>query len=714
TPASQPSAQPGATTQPGVTPQPGAAAPPSVTPQAGATTQPGASAQPTATTSSAGPQQASAGTQQAPGTQPGSPAQQGPQQQSGQPAARQTGAAPAPSTTPTPSPAAQTTGQPPTSAATPESTPATGPATTAAPAASGPVQQSTDDRRTSAEAARPGQPVRTDRPDPSDVRWQPLARPGQPVARMAGGLPLQDVRTPDEIPAGAADVHRLLMWVPVDASGRPLPFPDPAGIWAGYVNDGGPTVTGRATNCDDAANAGLSTWFGDPAVAAAFVGRGGVPARRTEAWLGAPYTRVSDGRTGLTDVEAALAALAQNAPDRTGPAATLLVRVPGSAVAHRYNVYVSNGVLTYVDHVTGRSWRVDTANPASAQRPPIADGQQIFAVVLDQNRAVAPIAAHAAGTHNPQLDYTLAAGRPTAPRAGDLLTQLSTLLDPDRTVPAADVLDEIEAILAAMGVRPGGTPVRWAHLRSMVPATTPENDALLALLHEAGWRTAYERAAAASEAVAAALTGDPNESPGRTVALATIFAANPAPTFLPRVDTDALDLVTGLLRADFRFTDPVTVTAGPQGLDVTFDEATRGRVRVDYAVLPAGTRVRLDWDADAGAFRLTVGHDEDVSDPEIRMRLALALGRVALGPSEFRADDRDDNDLFLDVLQAYSYVGISDVGHTLAANRPSGSTGTDADAAAAVRLTQQARDDADRVLRTVLAAVTVDPAVAAV
>ncbi|MEV0272615.1 hypothetical protein AB0H43_27880 [Hamadaea sp. NPDC050747] len=189
-------------------------------------------------------------------------------------------------------------------------------------------------------------------------------------------------------------------------------------------------------------------------------------------------------------------------------------------------------------------------------------------------------------------------------------------------------------------------------------------------------------------------------------------ASEPPASEPPAPTDDLVDVVADLLTSGFQLSGPVTVTAGPDGLDVAFSEGTQRRVLVERATLPADTPVRLHYDPGTDTFRLSVGTDVDVTDAGVRIALAQALGRVELGPSEFHADDRSPEEMFLDVLQAYSYMGISDVGHALATNRPPGQTGHDADVAAAVRLIQQARADEQRVMRVLVAALTVDPSLA--
>ncbi|WP_245966425.1 toxin glutamine deamidase domain-containing protein [Sphaerisporangium album] len=156
-------------------------------------------------------------------------------------------------------------------------------------------------------------------------------------------------------------------------------FPDPRGTWIRLVNGEGPAEDPfRATNALDCALAVISTWHGEPMVAAPRLpeydrlGRpvlsgeaGGVA--RAERWLGHRFEYVGQGRRAYT-------AIAQRL--RTGghgASAVLVTRRP-SGGAHAWNAVNSAGAVVWVDAQRGHT-SVD---------PPRGPVTGVFCVVMDR------------------------------------------------------------------------------------------------------------------------------------------------------------------------------------------------------------------------------------------------------------------------------------------------------------------------------------------
>ncbi|MEV6966312.1 toxin glutamine deamidase domain-containing protein [Hamadaea sp. NPDC051192] len=273
--------------------------------------------------------------------------------------------------------------------------------------------------------------------------------------RLGRGVPVGDTRLDGEVPASRADVQRLISLLPTDANGRPLLYPNPRDLWVQHLNDGGSTVPGRATNCDSGINAFLSTFFGHPAVAAATVGRVGVPAQRSEDWAGTPHTRLSDGVAGLTEVEAALVSIAAGLTSGQGAVASIIARPPGSAVAHRYalTVVVEDGQpqLTYVDVQTGTVYAVELG-----ERPPITLSTEIFVFTLDQTAQPVPISSDATQP-DVRLGYALVAGLPGT-------------TGPVSPADANVALGQVTAVLQAISDFPTSETARRLLLSAVLPA----------------------------------------------------------------------------------------------------------------------------------------------------------------------------------------------------------------------------------------------------
>ncbi|MDG4794488.1 toxin glutamine deamidase domain-containing protein [Micromonospora sp. WMMD1082] len=177
------------------------------------------------------------------------------------------------------------------------------------------------------------------------------------------------------VPPDQADQDALDSAVPRDpGTGRPTVHPDPrSGSWAGLLNDGGPTVPGRSTNCADVGLSVLSTWYGRPDVAAPTVPSSeverGSTARQEQA-LRSTFGHHGSGAPALDAVAEALRA--------AGPGAAALVigQWPGdSGRAHTWNAVNHNGTIIWVD---GQRGLVSDVDPLYAGE---VDG--VWSIVLD-------------------------------------------------------------------------------------------------------------------------------------------------------------------------------------------------------------------------------------------------------------------------------------------------------------------------------------------
>lgn len=183
---------------------------------------------------------------------------------------------------------------------------------------------------------RPGESWfdRADRPPPLDLA-RPYDRPG--------GLARPD-------PQAQADLAQA-----VRDQGR---FPDPRGTWIRLINAEGPSEDPfRATNAVDCALAVISTWHGEPVVAAPRrpeydrVGRpmlmgetGGVA--RAEQWLGHRFEYVGQGRRAFVPIAQRLLTGGH------GAAATLITRWP-SGGSHAWNAVNAGGEVLWLDAQRG-------------------------------------------------------------------------------------------------------------------------------------------------------------------------------------------------------------------------------------------------------------------------------------------------------------------------------------------------------------------------
>ncbi|WP_344949538.1 toxin glutamine deamidase domain-containing protein [Sphaerisporangium flaviroseum] len=156
-------------------------------------------------------------------------------------------------------------------------------------------------------------------------------------------------------------------------------FPDPRGTWIRLINGEGPSEDPfRATNSLDCALAVLSTWHGEPTVAAprqpeydrlgrpSLTGeRGGVA--RAERWLGHRFEYVGQGRRAYTNVAQRLEAAGH------GAAAVLISRWP-SGGSHVWNAVNTAGEVVWIDAQRGHT-SVD---------PPPGAVTGVFCVVIDR------------------------------------------------------------------------------------------------------------------------------------------------------------------------------------------------------------------------------------------------------------------------------------------------------------------------------------------
>ncbi|WP_157756977.1 toxin glutamine deamidase domain-containing protein [Plantactinospora sp. KBS50] len=196
----------------------------------------------------------------------------------------------------------------------------------------------------------------------SDLGIEPVADPQRPPgwqpppvesAALANGQPLVDSRPYGDpqglIPPDPSDQQALSDAVPQGPDGRPAVHPDPrTGTWSQQVNDGGPANPGRNNNCADVGLSFLSTWYGDPQVAASAANPGSMEAgstARQQQWLGTDFAHQGSGVTGLDAVAERLR--------QAGPGSAALVITSWTADvgggAHTWNAVNVNGTVVWVD-----------------------------------------------------------------------------------------------------------------------------------------------------------------------------------------------------------------------------------------------------------------------------------------------------------------------------------------------------------------------------
>nr|WP_306206020.1 toxin glutamine deamidase domain-containing protein [Actinoplanes sp. RD1] len=170
---------------------------------------------------------------------------------------------------------------------------------------------------------------------------------------LGNGQPLSDSRPVGDqglTPPAEADQQALDNEVPRTADGRPAVHPDPrTSQWPQLVNDGGPDVPGRNTNCADVGLSVLSTWYGNPQVSGAMAQPNTTEAASTarqEQWLGSGFDHQGAGRMGL---DAVADQLLQAGP---GSAAIIISTWSDGGVAHTWNAVNSGGTVVWIDAQT--------------------------------------------------------------------------------------------------------------------------------------------------------------------------------------------------------------------------------------------------------------------------------------------------------------------------------------------------------------------------
>jgi hypothetical protein len=205
--------------------------------------------------------------------------------------------------------------------------------------------------------------------DPSRGDW--FDRSGRPpplaLARpygRRGGLAQPDPKAQDDLVQAVRDQGR---------------FPDPRGTWIRLINAEGPSEDPfRATNAIDCALAVMSTWHGEPVVAAPrraeydAVGRpsllgetGGVA--RAEQWLGHRFELVGLGRRAFVPVAQRLL------NGGHGAAAILITRWP-SGGSHAWNAVNAAGEILWIDAQRGHM----------SVEPPYEVVTGVFCVIVDR------------------------------------------------------------------------------------------------------------------------------------------------------------------------------------------------------------------------------------------------------------------------------------------------------------------------------------------
>ncbi|MEV4161724.1 toxin glutamine deamidase domain-containing protein [Nonomuraea dietziae] len=204
---------------------------------------------------------------------------------------------------------------------------------------------------------------------PSEHDWFDLPhRPPRLTAcrpyDVKGGLARPD-------PQSEADLMRA---VPEGAR-----FADPRGTWVRLVNGMGPAADPfRASNAADCALAVLSTWHGEPVVAAPrqpeydavgrplLTGESGGKARM-ERWIGRRLEHVGQGRHAYPLIARRLSEAGH------GAAALIVVRWPGGG-SHAWNAVNSEGEVIWIDGQRGHM----------AVEPPYERVAGVFCAVVDR------------------------------------------------------------------------------------------------------------------------------------------------------------------------------------------------------------------------------------------------------------------------------------------------------------------------------------------
>ncbi|MFI7079845.1 toxin glutamine deamidase domain-containing protein [Micromonospora sp. NPDC049903] len=243
-----------------------------------------------------------------------------------------------------------------------------------------------------------------------------------PVPGLVGnGRPLSETR-PYGRPEGLvapqqADQDALADAVPREpVTGRPTPYPDPRlGVWAGLLNDGGPTVPGRSTNCADVGLSVLSTWYGRPEVAALTEPSAEAELGSTARQEQALQARFSHQGSGNTALEAVAARLLEAGP---GSAALVAANLSDSDErGHTWNAVNHEGTIIWLD---GQNATLSDGEPLYADR--VGD---VWVIVLDaEGDPVLPT----------QTDGTTSAVLPPDSTASDDGPRIEQSIDPASVV----------------------------------------------------------------------------------------------------------------------------------------------------------------------------------------------------------------------------------------------------------------------------------------
>ncbi|QOC89823.1 toxin glutamine deamidase domain-containing protein [Micromonospora craniellae] len=243
-----------------------------------------------------------------------------------------------------------------------------------------------------------------------------------PVPGLVGnGRPLSETR-PYGRPEGLvapqqADQDALADAVPREqVTGRPTPYPDPRlGVWAGLLNDGGPTVPGRSTNCADVGLSVLSTWYGRPEVAALTEPSAEAELGSTARQEQALQARFSHQGSGNTALEAVAARLLEAGP---GSAALVAANLSDSNErGHTWNAVNHEGTIIWLD---GQNATLSDGGPLYADT-----AGDVWAIVLDaEGDPVLPA----------QTDGTTSAVLPPDSTASDDGPRIEQSIDPASVV----------------------------------------------------------------------------------------------------------------------------------------------------------------------------------------------------------------------------------------------------------------------------------------
>ncbi|MEO3927570.1 toxin glutamine deamidase domain-containing protein [Micromonosporaceae bacterium B7E4] len=339
---------------------------------------------------------------------PGSvgPAGSGPSSGAGAPGAGTTGSAPGPATTgpavtspPTgPASGSPSSGSPagsgPSSGSPSSGSPGGGgPSSSGSPGGSGP--SSGHSGTSMAPAGADGRPIGASDQSSAGTGFglagvATALRPADQSGRRRAGVPSTDgptrprpgaTQSPgtgdgDLDPASAWDERELSGRIPVDEQRSPVLHPDPRhpSRWVGYLNDGGPTRPGRATNCTDTVRAFLSTWYGRPSVAGALnqdLSRGVADGTaRIQRSLGADFVQQGAGAAGLDAVGSQLLIQGHGA-------AAVIISQWTDGGSHMWVAVNHTGTVVWVEPQTGRI----------SDEMPLYQGQtdQVWALPLDAN-----------------------------------------------------------------------------------------------------------------------------------------------------------------------------------------------------------------------------------------------------------------------------------------------------------------------------------------